>query len=174
MDTSPTLKDRNTLRTLSSTEIKLIGASVQSTFLQHCWVCGTTFTEYGGLPNKYEHRHHIVPRAYGGIDGPQVSLCDSHHTALHQIALKLYSGKPYYDLLPHEPSQDRKVLWLASIVVNARRLVENDPNKPTPIVVIVNGETKERLKKLKRIYRGSFADLMLHAVDSLYRKHFQD
>ena len=34
------------------------------------------------------HEHHVVPQAYGGTNGPRVVLCGTHHTLIHDIALK--------------------------------------------------------------------------------------
>jgi len=144
--------------------------------LEHCWVCEKKFTEFGGEPSNFRHQHHLVPRAYGGTDGPTVSLCDSHHTTLHQIALKLYSGKPYFDLLTNNTIQDKRVLWMASLVANARRLTENDPNKPMILTVVADKTLKDKLRKLKTVFprNTSFPALIKHAVEQLYRKTFQD
>lgn len=136
--------------------------------LDYCWVCKTKFG-----PSLKQEDHHIIPRAYGGIDGPQVSLCDSHHTALHEIALRLYTKKPYFNLLTKDPEQNKKLLWLASCVYNARLLTENDPNKKPLLVEQVSKETTERLRKLKTIYpRTSRGKILEAAVGVLYARHF--
>jgi hypothetical protein len=140
----------------------------QHTLLDHCWVCGRKFDH-----SCKEQRHHVVPRAYGGIDGPQVSLCSAHHTALHEIALKLYTKKPYFDFLTRDPSQDQKLLWLASVAYNARLATENDPNKKPLLVESIRKETMTQLKQLKTIFpRTSRAKLIEAAVSALYSRHF--
>lgn len=117
----------------------------------------------------------MVPRAYGGVDGPTVSLCDSHHTALHRIALKLEKGKPYSEFLTNNRVFDKKLIWLASIVVNAKHYAGDDPNKPTPILLVAKGDTKKKLKQLKTLYpKASYSDVIEYAVAQLYSKHFQD
>lgn len=138
------------------------------TFLPHCWVCSTPFG-----PSVKEERHHLIPRAYGGIDGPQVSLCDSHHSALHEIALRIYNKRSYHDLLTKIPAQDQKLLYLASIVYNARVATEGDPNKKQMILFSPNKEVFEKLRKLKRLYpKLSRQALIEHAISQLYHRHF--
>lgn len=137
-------------------------------FLDHCWVCKQKFGH-----SVKQQDHHIIPRAYGGTDGPQVSLCSAHHTALHEIALKLYSKKPYFDFLTRDPAQDQKLLWLASTAYNARLLTENDPNKKPLLVESISKETMSKLKALKTIYpKTSRAKLLEAAVNALYSRHF--
>ena len=143
--------------------------TAQHTFLDHCWVCDTRFSS-----NLIEHRHHIIPKAYGGVDGPQVSLCDSHHSALHFIALKLYNKKPFNHLLTHVASQDKKLLWLATMVYHARLATEKDPNKRQVLVLSPTRETLDKLKQLKRVYGNlSKENLVALAIDSLFNKHFK-
>lgn len=140
-------------------------------FLDHCWVCNVPFG-----PSLKEERHHLIPRAYGGVDGPQVSLCDSHHTALHTIALRLYSKKPFTDLLTGSSLQDKKLVYLAQVVCNSRLATENDPNKRQVLVLTPSKETLAKLDRLKalngrRISRENLIELAIH---QLYSKHFID
>ena len=143
--------------------------------LEYCWVCKNRFTEFGGAPSNFKHDHHMIPRAYGGVDGPTVSLCDSHHTTLHQVALKLYSGKPFGELLTGNQEHNKRILWLSTLVVNARRLTENDPNKPMMLPLVADKALKDKLKKLKQVYpKTSFPALIKYAIEQLYRRTFQD
>jgi hypothetical protein len=137
-------------------------------FLPHCWVCETRFS-----PSCKEERHHVVPVAYGGVDGPQVSLCDSHHSALHEIALKLYSRRPYHQLLSHDPKSNQKLLYLASVAYNARIATENDPNKKRVEVIPINGDTLHRIKSLQTIYKLSREKLFKLAIDQMYSRHYK-
>lgn len=139
------------------------------TILDRCWVCGKIFDH----SNK-EERHHVVPRAYGGIDGPQVSLCDSHHTALHEIALKLWSKRSYFNLLTGDPQQDQKLMYLASCAYNARVITENDPNKRRVLVLSLTKEAIDRLDKLKGLFKGNISRerVIEAAVIEMYRRHF--
>lgn len=138
-------------------------------FLDHCWVCGLKFDH----SNKKED-HHIIPRAYGGVDGPQVSLCDSHHTAGHNISLKLYSKKPFTDLLTNNEEQNKKLLYLATTICNARILTEGDPNKKQVIIFSPKKETLDKLKQLKRVYGNLGREKLIeYAIDRLYYQHFK-
>jgi 5-methylcytosine-specific restriction protein A len=136
--------------------------------LDHCWVCEAKFDH-----SLKQQDHHIIPRAYGGVDGPQVSLCSSHHTALHEIALRLYSRKSHHDLLTRSPEQNKKLLWLASMAYNARLLTENDPNKKPLLVESVRKETMQKIAKLKTIFPKSNRAMLLElAINELYARHF--
>src|SRR5690606_18118779 len=125
-----------------------------------------------GPANREEH--HVVPRAYGGTDGPLVSLCDGHHTALHKIAVALKSNKPYHQHLTRDPEQDQKLMYLATVVVNAQAATTGDPNKKTMVVVSLDGVLAEKLKRLSKMYPqvGGRAALVKLAIESLYSKHF--
>jgi hypothetical protein len=152
---------------------EILDLPTSSLKLEFCWVCKERFTEFGGKPNFFCHDHHLVPRAYGGKDGPTYSLCDSHHNALHQIALRLMKGKAFQTLLSNSNDTDRRLLWLATIVVNAKRLVGNDPNKPILITFVAKGATKHKLKALKGVYKLSNANLIELAISNLHSRHFQ-
>lgn len=138
-------------------------------FLDGCWVCSAKFG-----PSLKEERHHLIPRAYGGTDGPQVSLCDSHHTALHNIALRLYSERSFTDLLTSIPDQDNRLIYLGQVVYKARLLTENDPNKRRVEVVPLTGDTFRKLVKLKTIHKGSRSKLIELAICQMYARHFKE
>jgi hypothetical protein len=137
-------------------------------FLPFCWVCRAKFGH-----SMKEERHHLIPRAYGGIDGPQVSLCDSHHTALHNIALRIYSKRKFTDLLTGSTEQDNKLIYLGKVAYDARVLTENDPNKKRVEVYAFDGDTFEKLRRLKTIYKGSREKIVIMAINHLHSKHFK-
>lgn len=139
------------------------------TILDCCWVCDKRFDH----SNKRED-HHVIPRAYGGVDGHQVSLCASHHSALHEIALRLYSKRSYFNLLTGDPKQDKKLMYLASCVYNARLLTENDPNKRRILVLSPSKETFDKLDRLKSLFKGNVSRerVIEAAIDALYKRHF--
>jgi hypothetical protein len=115
-----------------------------------------------------------VPKAYGGVDGPQVSLCDSHHTALHNIGLRMYAKKPFNDLLTPYEDQNKKLIWLASVACNARLATENDPNRQRILILNPKGETLDKLKKLKPVFnRASRERIIEIAIAQLYDRHFK-
>lgn len=138
------------------------------TFLPHCWVCERKFTA-----NLVEERHHIIPRAYGGQDGPQVSLCSDHHTVLHEIGKRVYSGKPFTDLMSSNAAWNTKLIYLGTIACNARIATENDPNKYQMVVVKLDGLHKKMLLDLKKVYpKQSQPSLLATALAALHSRHF--
>ncbi len=109
--------------------------------LSRCWICHQLFGQ-----DVHRHTHHIIPQAYGGVDGPVVDVCDSHHASLHKIALRLIGSKPYFDLLTRDPKIDQRLLWLASRVQVAEAATRNDPNKRTLFPVVLDTATAHMLK----------------------------
>jgi 5-methylcytosine-specific restriction endonuclease McrA len=141
---------------------------IKSWIGDHCWVCSIPFSS-----EVKQHLHHIIPRAFGGVDGPVVSLDDSHHSRLHEIALRLYSKKPFIEFLSGNREQDQKLLYLAQIVCNARLILEDDPNRYQVVVFHLNKEYKRKFQNLKGIYKNLGRQKLLEAaIDSLHRKHF--
>ena len=138
-------------------------------FLDKCWVCGRLFDH-----STKEEKHHIVPKAYGGVNGPQVSLCDSHHQALHNIGIRMYAKKPFNDLLTPYKDQNQKLIWLGSVACNARIATERDPNKQRVLVLNPSGDTFNKLKKLKPIFHQASRERIIEiAVAQLYDRHFK-
>lgn len=143
--------------------------------LDYCWVCGVRFkTSVPPGPANRED-HHIFPRNAGGTDGPEVSLCEMHHSTAHKIAHRLHSKKPIPDLLAGEvPEGQKKLIWLATKIVEAERLSENDPNKLYRNGVQLTPAETEVMKKLQSIYPGkSRSDIFRHALILLYKSHFK-
>ena len=133
-----------------------------------CWICDVKFD-----PNNRREDHHIVPRAYGGVDGPQVSICDSHHTTVHHVSLRLFKRKPYQELLTGVQEKDKKILYLATVACNARLLVQNDPNRRAILLLSLKGDEQEALKRLKNVYpRLSREALVKLAIKQLYQRSF--
>lgn len=156
--------------------------NVQSKILDHCWVCGQKFLPAVG--GTYKEDHHLVPRAYGGGDGPTVSLCERHHKGLHNIALKMISGKSFHELLERDPQRsikenqtvNLKMIRLAEIVANAKRLTDNDPNKQAILTLSLGADLKNKIDKLMTVNPDckSRARLIAFAVESLYKRTFTD
>lgn len=141
----------------------------QHIFREHCWVCRRKFDH-----SLLHEDHHIVPCAYGGRDGPQVRICSPHHTSLHTIALRLYSGKPYFELLSSNTDVNERLLYLATVAYHARLAVANDPNKKRVIVLSLKADTWDKLARLKTVYgKLSREKLVEFAVTQLFNKHFR-
>lgn len=138
------------------------------TFLPWCWVCKTKFG-----PNLVPEDHHVIPRAYGGVDGPQVRLCSDHHTGLHEVGKRLYAGKPYHDLLSGNAEQDKRLVYLGTVACNARLATENDPNKTLVVVLSLTNQHKKMLEDLKKVTNArSRAAVFLLSLESLHKRHF--
>jgi hypothetical protein len=145
----------------------------QTIALPHCWVCGALFIEHGGV--EHTEHHHIIPQAYGGADGPTVSLCEKHHQSLHKIALCLKGNKPHFMLLAnHTQEQRTKLMFLATRVHEAEQLTRNDPNKRAMLVLSLDREMTKMIDDLKTVLPGvkSREAVVRSAVKSLWNRHF--
>jgi len=143
--------------------------SIPSQILPHCWICGKRFTDSGGTALREDH--HLIPRAYGGVDGPVVSLCDSHHTKLHKIAVRILANKTYADLV-EKADYDQKLLWLASLVVKASRAAKLDPNKKAEVGASLTGEQQTKLDALCRKLGLSRTKVLVYLIEEGYARHF--
>lgn len=138
---------------------------MQHIILPYCWVCKET----DGLNN-----HHCVPRAYGGENGPQVTLCATHHTFIHTVALKKRS---FHEGLVHEnttnPEQRQKLLQLINIIVTARAATKALA-KPMVVQHKFNTERARKLRELKTLVGASSIEATLNAlVDKVYDQYVQ-
>lgn len=143
-----------------------------------CWVCGARFIDANPPGNANREDHHIIPRAYGGIDSPQVSLCDHCHTRVHRIQGCLLHNKPYFIYIQGlSQQQTQKILYLGTCAANAKKACDNDPNKKVTVMISLNGERLRKLERLKSVMpKGlkSRASVYNYALDSLYKKYFRD
>ncbi len=128
-----------------------------------CWVCGIKFIPHGP---SFKEEHHVFPRNAGGTDGPLVCLCPNHHTAAHQLAIRIQKNKNPEELLVHEP-QDRikKIAYLAKAIVKAEALVANDPNKGVTFTMKLGPNELRALEVLKKKYpKKSRSDIVRAAI----------
>lgn len=146
---------------------------VKHLFLDHCWVCNVRFATANPPGPANEQRHHIIPRAFGGEDGPQVSLCDGHHVKLHRMAEIL--PKPVGHLVAGEPAErTKKLMWLALQVANAKKAAMSDPNKHVMHTLSLSPKYRDMLDKLKPVLGvRSREAVILHAIESLANRHFR-
>lgn len=101
--------------------------------LDCCWVCS--------IKNVPFDEHHIVPRAYGGENGPLITLCGSHHTLVHNLGLyqlKQLTSYSEESTIEEADSQSLQALsaqgkyramYLANVIAQAGFAVESDVNK---------------------------------------------
>lgn len=115
--------------------------------LDCCWVCssGIRFNE-----------HHVIPRAFGGENGPQVTLCSDHHELIHAIANEIYPNDNPLDALSEHPIEYLgKLSFLVRAINNARRAIDADPrNKKVTFSTVFNHEEHKMLKQLVKTYRS--------------------
>lgn len=148
---------------------------MESIFLPYCWVCKKRFTDSNPPGPANKEVHHVIPRQAGGVKGPTVTICETHHGALHKIALRMKSGKPYFDLLVGDsPEEKQTVIWLASRVHMAFEAVKNDPNKKVVVVIGLNAAQQQMIDRLRVVYPSlkSREALFNLALQNLYNKHF--
>ena len=147
---------------------------MDSIFLPYCWICNVPFQGLHPNGTVPEHRHHMVPRAFGGVDGPQVSLCSDDHNTLHQIAVTWKASKSHFKYIQNKPLEVvKKLEYLASIVYNAELRSRNDPNKLASVILHLDAKQKHQIDSLKKLYnkRGR-KDILELALANLYNKHF--
>ena len=143
----------------------MVKAIVSSMVLDRCWLCGVLKSD-----SKTEE-HHIVPRCYGGQNGPTVTLCSSCHTRVHEAAEGLYKGNP---IVPYASQAEReRCLYLATVIVNARIAIEraNDPNKRTVFTMWLDGDSHSTLVRLTKHLNISQKKVILFALKELAKKH---
>lgn len=142
--------------------------------LDHCWVCGIKFIECGGTdPAVIRNRHHVVPTANGGKDGPTVTLCSAHHDLLHAIATQVLADKDWEHLLGEMSLQMRaKVIYLSRVVVRSTKAVENDPNKRGQVTVELTGVLRAQLRRLADSDRLSLQGEIIELIQKEYNRRF--
>lgn len=148
---------------------------VESIDLPHCWVCSERFTDSAPPGKAQKEVHHIVPQAYGGRNGPTVTLCSDHHSTLHQMAKALEAGKSVQHFLSDHNQQERqKLYYLAEVVYNAKVMADGDPNKNILVTVSLNGKERKMLEALRKVHPSvrSQQALIKLALARLYAQHF--
>lgn len=143
---------------------------------ERCWVCGRPATE----------DHHLIPQSYGGVNGPQVSLCGNDHTTLHTISYRVALFE-----LPDESSTTSAVrkaiqqlsdvkdatglirLWaLAFTVYRSRaRIAENQEGKKTKFSKTLDWEHSQKLKQLCATFGVSQDTMMDVMIDELHARY---
>lgn len=148
---------------------------MRSKVLNHCWVCGQRFSDQTPPGPATREEHHIIPQAYGGADGPTVSLCSNHHNMLHAVAVALKNRKPYFDLIGGlTTEQQQKVMVLANYVFEAEQATRNDPNKIFLVSLTANRTQIAKMERLKKVFpkARSRQAILLLALEHLYNSTF--
>ncbi len=144
----------------------------QSVLLDHCWVCHRKFVFAGGT--EQPHYHHIIPRAFGGTDGPEVSLCDTCHSTAHRIAEQLIKDKPYHQFLQgRDAGRQKHLMWLATRIHQSYLAVQNDPNKATSVSFTLKAADQKLIDDLKPILNVKSREaVILKCVALIHSRHF--
>lgn len=139
-----------------------------------CWICDGLLLDSGGDPSRMRNEHHVIPRAFGGEDGPTVSLDSAHHDLLHLVADKISAGTPWKHLVEAmAPLHKSRAVYLATRVVVAAKTIANDPNKRLHIMISPSRQQDAKIRQLAKLYSCSKADLLLGLVDAEFIRRFQ-
>ncbi len=128
--------------------------------IKHCTVCGVS----RGL-----HEHHVVPRAYGGLNGPTVTICGTHHTLIHDLALKKTAERE--KLLSRLPeAQQPRIKELVDIIRRAR-VASKDYKRPLTMQLVLDAGTASKLRRLKRALGAkSLQQTLIHSILVVYNE----
>ena len=143
---------------------------IEHKFLPHCWACETRFrNQYPPGPAE-EERHHILPEAYGGKHGPQVSLCTDCHTKVHKLASAFRSNKEYGSLLIALPQDgQKKLMWLGQKANEMQTIFADDPNRRQVISAALDKEYQAKFDYIRNHLKLSKKDTVLRLIDVMYR-----
>ena len=120
------------------------------------------------------NEHHVIPRAYGGSDGPLVSLDSAHHDLLHLIADKISSRQPFKHLTTGFSKESlERLMYLATRVAVAASTMGDDPNKRVPVHFTLSKSENEQLKQLTDFHRVSRERLLRELIRRSYITAFQ-
>ena len=106
--------------------------------LNHCWVCHDASSL---------HEHHIIPQAYGGVDGPTVTLCATCHNGVHHVA----DGR--VDMQPtswNETERLHRAQWLVSAIAQARIVASKSANKRVIVTLELSANEAKMLDRIKQ------------------------
>jgi hypothetical protein len=128
----------------------------------NCYICGDKY----GL-----HTHHIIPRAYGGTNGPTVTLCGGCHTLIHSIAVHKNKEERNRMMQGHSERQKIKIIELVDIIRRAR-ISSRQFKRPMTLQLILDAETATMLRQLKRMLGAkSLSQALFRCIRSSYDKN---
>ena len=142
--------------------------------IHKCWICNKTLAKYGGGdPSLLQNIHHVIPRAYGGADGPTVSLDTAHHDLLHLVAVRMMTGQQFDTLLVGlDKTSKERLLYLSTRVVVAAQYVEGDPNKRVITHFSLNKSENDVFTQLADFHGLSKVSLLKKLLAQEYRRCF--
>lgn len=122
--------------------------------LDYCWVCKIKDVPFD--------EHHVVPEAYGGEDGPQITLCGSHHTLVHNLGLfqlKQLTSSSEESTIEEADSKalqalnaqgQQRAVYLANVIASAGFAVVSDVNKTIKYAGVFTAEQNRKLNAIKQ------------------------
>ena len=132
-------------------------------------VCCVVCQETGAI-----HLHHVIPRAYGGLNGPTVPLCNDHHEAIHHCADLEMSPADYDQLSSRRATfgKGRKqAAKLVAAIIRARDLVEADGDRRIGITFMLPQKQHAAVKRLARKNNTSMTRLVSRIVQDYLREN---
>jgi hypothetical protein len=137
---------------------------MQSIILPHCWVCRST---------DGKNHHHVIPQAYGGVNGPQVTLCATHHTLIHTQALKRPDTWKPHLVKNHNAVQVEQLLQLIGLIHKARAATANT-EKPIQVQHKFTKTRSRQIRELKVLLGcNSITSVLERCVDIIHAQHTQ-
>ena len=106
--------------------------------LNHCWVCD----DVSSL-----HEHHIIPQAYGGVDGPTVTLCATCHNGVHHVADGRVDMRPSTWATQYRNSKGD---WLVNAIIKARILASTSDNKQAKVILDLSANEAKMLDQISQ------------------------
>lgn len=100
--------------------------------------------------------HHIVPREYGGHDGPQLKLCPSCHATLHRCINNSKMKDEFFSIVP------RKNLNLAKQAIKVLEDLSKAGNKHTKInlTIYIDRTLHDKIKLAAKDYKTTIKDIV--------------
>jgi len=112
---------------------------LKNLIVNHCIVCNRS----GNIVAL--HNHHIVPRAFGGRNGPQITLCVDHHEFIHDMAKK--KTIVTCDALLTKHGQRAIILsYLINLIIKAEKMTIGDSNKIIKFSCELPQKTVDKMK----------------------------
>lgn len=130
-----------------------------------CLICATQ--------NPPFHKHHVIPRASGGEDGPLALLCNDCHESIHDAARKYISAEEYATLTMRKTDSwtdsliRKKAERLIRIILDSEKLVRGNSNKSTKINLTLSGERNRKLEALAERLQMGKQDTLLCMIDQI-------
>ena len=148
------------------TEQKLVSLPIVGSHIcNHCTACGRSTG-----PTVSLHNHHVIPRAFGGTDGPQITLCVDHHEFVHDLAKqrKIVSIGSFPNLT-ESPKCVKILVYLINVIVRSELSTKKDPNRPIRFSCQVPQATMTKLNTIMRV-RGikNHTQFLTNIIDKMY------